>query len=493
MDKNQLNHLLKIVTQCIIDMDNDLKRLDWLELEILAIKTSIQTRKKSLHLAICPILEMIEGNDWTNLDVGFDNNCNYQKNTFTDTFNIDNKSQEIIALPIPNQKSVEEIMKGIKATTSIIEDVKTMMIELKIRGSVRERKSGLIELRTQAFGSIYGRSKDEIELKLSKRLKEDKKDKKNKTINVPLLSEFYNENYLPNKKANLAEKSIKDMQTWFRFIIKSGMDKPINRYTTVEIEKFLYSIPQTRKRQIVCGLINNMLNQAKRLGLIKTNPCDNVEKMKHEKKIGCALSFADQFEFFDRLYSYNNNVSDMERLYLTFVYLTGTRRNEALSLTLEDIDFENNTLHIAGTKTKTSNRTMPMFPLVKRLLKTIPLGNSNKNKVFTLSYDQAQDAMKKITKDYHLHELRHTFGTIAICVQKLDPKTVSLYMGHKDPYMTLNIYTHSEQLDKSLFYNGGISENDKTLILQNKYNAVLEKISKYIENIPIIYPKNQNK
>ena len=69
----------------------------------------------------------------------------------------------------------------------------------------------------------------------------------------------------------------------------------------------------------------------------------------------------------------------------------------------------------------------------------------------------AHNVIKKATKEYHLHELRHTFGTIAICVQKLDPKTVSLYMGHSTIGMTLSTYTHPEQLDKSLFYDGSTS------------------------------------
>lgn len=70
-----------------------------------------------------------------------------------------------------------------------------MLIQLTIKGSVRKRADGLIELRTQALGSIYGRTKEEIELKLTNKLKGQKHKKSNIT---PLFSEFFDNVYLRN-------------------------------------------------------------------------------------------------------------------------------------------------------------------------------------------------------------------------------------------------------------------------------------------------------
>ena len=236
------------------------------------------------------------------------------------------------------------------------------------------------------------------------------------------------------------------------------------------------------------GLLNNLFTYAKRLEFIKNNPCDNVEKMKHSKKIGRALSFQDQCAFFNALYSPNSKATIEEQMYLTFVYLTGTRRNEALSITNKDIKFDSNVIHISGTKTKKSDRTIPMFPLVKKLLQTIELG---KNKIFDLTYNQVKNAVEKITSEYHLHELRHTFGTICICVQKLDPKTVALYMGHSDPFVTLNTYTHPEQLDEELFFDGSISDKEKLVILNEEYSKVLQIINDFLDSRTQIIPKKQ--
>lgn len=368
---------------------------------------------------------------------------------------------------------------------TIYEEIEKMIIELKINGSLREHRNGLYKFHNTIFGSVYGKTKEEIQEKLLKKIEEynqihkdeETQMRKDQKKNIPLLSEFYEIEYLPYKKKTLAATSINGIDIHFRFIVKNGMDKPINKYSAMEIEKFIYSIPSTRKRQLVRGVFNNIFNYAKRLGKIKQNPCDNVEQMKHEQVKGRALSFKDQCAFFNTIFDTNSKISLTERLYLVFVYLTGTRRSEAISLTVDDVDFENNVLHIPGTKTKKSDRKIPLFPLVKKLLERI---DPVDGKYFNLSTSFLSHSMAKISNGYHLHELRHTFGTIAICVQKLDPKTVSLWMGHSTVGMTFTTYTHPEQLDKALFYDGSLSENEKLLRLQKQYQAVLTQISEFL-------------
>lgn len=369
-----------------------------------------------------------------------------------------------------------------KTSKQILKELEDMIVELKIKGSVRERPDGRFEYRSALLGSVYGKTKEEIEQKITQKLKEVKKNKGkplSKKKEIPLLSEFFITQYLSYKKQTLAERSIMDIQIDYNFIVGKGkFDKPLDKYTTANIEIFIYSIPQTRKRQKVRGLINNILTYAKRMGLIKDNPCNDVERVKHEQKIGEALSFQEQAQFFDNLFA-DSTIELNHKLYFTFVYLTGTRRSEALSVTIDDVDFENNTLHIRGTKTKGSNRTIPLFPTVKMLLQTIV--PSKDGLYFQLKADRVDSIMRRVKgNDHHPHELRHTFGTIKMCVEKLDPKTVSLYLGHTTTNMTLTRYTHPEQLDKGLFYNGSLSEEDKLTRLKEQYQAVLYRISDFL-------------
>lgn len=365
-----------------------------------------------------------------------------------------------------------------------LEEIKAMIVELHIKGSVRERDDGRFEYRSGLLGSIYGFTKEELEQKITKRLKEVKKNKGQplgKKKEIPLLSEFFNSQYLPYKKLTLAERTIADIQIDGNFIIskdKGNFDKSLDKYTTANIEMFLYTIPQTRKRQKVRGLFNNILSYAKRMGLIKENPCNDVEKVKHEQKIGEALSFQEQRSFFQNMFD-DATIELNHKLYFTFVYLTGTRRSEALGITTNDVDFENNTLHIPGTKTKGSNRTIPLFPLVKTLLQS--MAPNDNGTYFPIKADRVDSIMRRIkVNDHHPHELRHTFGTIKMCVEKLDAKTVSLYMGHTTTGMTLTRYTHPEQLDKGLFYNGSLSEEEKLMRLREQYQNILNIISGFI-------------
>lgn len=379
-------------------------------------------------------------------------------------FNQGNGYQEIVSRP----KTIEEIIK----------EVQEMIIELKIKGSVRQRSNGLIEFRSNALGSIYGRTKEEIEQKLTEKLKEVSKEKKSTRKAAPLLSKFYKNDYLQHKKnQNLAENTISGIETNFAFIMASGFDKSLTAYKSKEIEDFLYRVKETRKRQVLQGLFNNMFNRAATLGLIKSNPCATIEKMQHETKMGRAFSFVEMREFFNGVI-HDNDLTDTQKKYYIFVWLTGARRNEALGVKKKDVDFENKILTIHGTKTNGSDRDVPLTPLVEKLLKSITADN---DQYFPISSNKASNVGRKHLKKHKLHDLRHTFGTIQICVENVNPKTVSLWLGHATIETTLRIYTHPEQLDKGTFLRGNLTEEEKTAIYRSKYQEILEIITAYLK------------
>lgn len=398
---------------------------------------------------------------------------------------IGNGFQEIVSITptVTYEKSVEEI----------IEEVKQMIIELKIKGSVREHRDGLLKFTSTMFDKpIYGRSKEEIEKKLKERLKQlkNKPQKSNKSkIVVPLLSEFYRKEYLAYKVGDgIAENTIDGYENNIRFIIKQKFDKPLNWYSSKEIEKFLYSFPQTRKRQIMQGFLNNVFNRAITAAYIKSNPCGTIEKVKHKQEQGTSFSFVELKEFLQTLFSIQT-LSYNDKCYFLFVFLTGTRRDEARLITVDNVDFENKILHIDGTKTDGSDRDIPLTPLVEKLLLSI---NIRKGRYFNLTEAQADTRFRKIwkkEKGHKLHDLRHSFGTIKICVEKIDVKTVSILMGHSTVDTTLNRYTHPEQLDKGTFLNGALSNDEKLAIYRQKYDEIIKIIERFIGQFTKNLPK----
>ncbi len=470
MDKDKLKHHLKSIAETSLDMETDLKRLDLLELEILAIKANIQTQRKNLRLAVCSIIGMIEGENWTNWDFGFTEG--YPSPTPTLQLNqASNGLQEIVSEP------------AVKSVEDIIREVKEMIIELQIKGSVREHRNGLLKFHNTVFGSIYGRTKEEIEKQLKEKIKQFKnkpqKDKADKKKTAPLLSVFYRSEYLPYKRRQgRAESTIKNYDYGIDFIVKQKFDKPLNLYKAREIEEFIYSFPETRKRQTLQGLLNNIFNRAITLGMIRSNPCATIEKAIHIQEQGTAFSFDEQIEFFKLLIN-NQHLSYADKCYFIFVYLTGTRRNEALNVRVEDVDFKNKVLSIHGTKTEGSNREIPLTSLVEKLLLSM---KAKKGKYFLIGVN-ANEYFRKVwekKKGHKLHDLRHTFGTIQICVEKINVKTVSLWLGHSTVDTTLRIYTHPEQLDKGTFLNGSLSEQEKNAIYKEKYCKVLGLIEQFL-------------
>lgn len=469
MDNSHLMHELRIMANDIIGLEQGLKRLDLLEFEILQIKALFNEQIKSIRKTICTLLGGISAYG------DFEDFFNEYAYVYTaPTPYISNGFQEIVSTTptAPTVKSVEEIIK----------EVQEMIIELKIKGSVREHRDGLIKFTSTVFGCVYWRTKEEIEKKLKEKLKQFKKkpqqDKQTKV--TPLLSEFYRAEYLPYKRRQgRAESTLAEYDSEMRFIVKMKFDKPLNFYNSKEIEDFLYSFPEPRKRQMIQGLLNNIFNRAVTLSHIRSNPCAPIDRAQHTQEQGTAYSFTELTEFLHLLVD-NKHLSYNDKCYFIFCLLVGTRRNEALAITVDDVDFENKVLHIKGTKTKGSDRNVPLTPLVEKLLLSLKI---KKGKYFKMTEAMTNHYFREVwekKKGHKLHDLRHTYGTIQICVNKVDVKTVSLWLGHSNIETTLRTYTHPEQLDKGTFYRGDLSENDKTTIYKRKYDEILYLIGQFI-------------
>lgn len=436
MDRNLIKHHLQKISNATLSFDELIK----------SVKTSI-----------CVMIGNIEADD---LDFDFGTTTPNANGLMTIKNIIDGNGY---------QKSI---------SNNLIKEIKEMIFELKIKGFIRQRANGLIELRTKDLGSVYGRTREEIEQKITEKIKEMTKEKKIKKT-APRLSEFYKDNYLPYKlNQNRAENTMKGIESNFKYIMAQGFDKPLTAYKSQEIESFLYSIEKTRKRQVVQGLLNNIFDRALTLSLVKANPCAPIEKMRHTQEQGTALSFDEQVEFFASLFA-NDTLSYREKCYFIFIYLTGSRREEVLKINESDVDSKNNVLAIHGDKTESSDRSIPLIKRVATLLSTLPTENGS---YFNLSYDNIGRKFREVYDKHKIHDLRHTFGTIQICVEKINPKTVSLWLGHTTIDTTLRIYTHPEQLDKGTFLRGDLTEDEKNVVYRTKYDKILQSIDKFLDD-----------
>ena len=233
-------------------------------------------------------------------------------------------------------------------------------------------------------------------------------------------------------------------------------------------------------------IMNQTLRKAVKEKLIPLNPYAVLDKDIKPKRV----------RYVPEVY----NAEDLKRLFtamqgdplalLILMDVTyGLRRSELIGLKWSAIDFENKNIHIGYKvteavidgklkqvmsnvmKTKSSNRTLPLVPVIEcELLQRRQEQRRNQKmyrKAYNLDYtdfvfvnDQG-DLLKPdyVSKHFQLllrknnlkrirwHDLRHTCATI-LCRQKISLRDIQLWLGHSTYQTTADIYTHLDYRDK---------------------------------------------
>jgi len=112
------------------------------------------------------------------------------------------------------------------------------------------------------------------------------------------------------------------------------------------------------------------------------------------------------------------------------------RVSEITKLKPIDVDLDGNLLHILDAKGG-KDRNIPIMPPVKRGLKHLPIGLSDR----TLQRQIKSWALKVISKDIHFHTLRHSGATFYLNDKKRDIRHIQVLLGHSR-LSTTQIYTH---------------------------------------------------
>ncbi|MCR4849822.1 MAG: site-specific integrase [Lachnospiraceae bacterium] len=152
---------------------------------------------------------------------------------------------------------------------------------------------------------------------------------------------------------------------------------------------------------------------------------------------------------------------------LFFIILkAGCRPEEAVNLIGRDIDHQKRLLHIRGTKTKNSDRYVPisddLYAAIKNTRPFDPVAPNREGRKHTKSsYDRLCAHLRRdmnismgckvyrnalipplpLADDFVPYCLRHTYCT-DLCKAKVDIRTAQRLMGHANISITANIYTH---------------------------------------------------
>lgn len=336
--------------------------------------------------------------------------------------------------------------------------------------------------------SVYGKTRSEVKDKLNKALVNiaDNKyvDKSNYTL-IDLINMNIEEQLKSNKIAQTTYNRNKETK---KFIENYEFVKmPIQKITPITVNEFLLNISNYSNSTIskISQMIRLAFDKAVILNIVTNNLYNikgliNIPKSSKEDKKVEALTIDEQKAFIKELEKDYDEYTD---IFYIAIY-TGMRVGEILALKKEDIDFNNNLIHIKRTLTKDANgkvvlgkttktysgtRSIPITKLFANNLKNC-YNNSNdllftKNNKLILP-STINTHFKKICKNADIkvintkkkknkedektvnlkssqvntHMLRHTYATR--CIESgMSAVVLSKLLGHKDIEVTLNTYT----------------------------------------------------
>lgn len=247
-----------------------------------------------------------------------------------------------------------------------------------------------------------------------------------------------------------------------------GKATPLREITTERIERYRERLLEEDKLsrrtiQKVLVLLHGILKRAKRKGWIASNPAEDVERVTVTRSGEFNVLSVEQIEAITRACD--------EALYAAIIVVaayTGLRMGELRALRWGHIDFANRVLRVQrnlpthGIERAPKSGKVRSVPLIDDAARALDglsrrdLFTKADDRVFTVDggplddneiRDQFYAAMKAAKIDratfpagpFRFHDLRHTFGTLAIQAWHL--ADVQAYMGHADVKTTM-IYVH---------------------------------------------------
>jgi len=299
---------------------------------------------------------------------------------------------------------------------------------------------------------ISGKTQLECLKKLKDALKSIESNNTTNKIKTVSFIEWYKK-WLTLFKKDIRPETIKDYNKNLNKLSETFKNKDMNNISALEIQNILQKETKSRARQKLYEFLKPIFSKAKDYKIIEDNIFNIIEKPKHTKEEGIALTQNQQKEFLKLCDS--NLYGNMFK----FILYQGLRIGEALALTYKDINQKEKTLSINKqltpdgivnyTKNQQSTRIIPIF---KKSEKLIDVKNNSVERIFNINYRVANYNLGKIIKNSNLpkisiHDLRHTF--ITNCKNKDIPEhVIQALVGHEiGSKVTRQVYTHFNRED----------------------------------------------
>lgn len=261
------------------------------------------------------------------------------------------------------------------------------------------------------------------------------------------LAEKYMKEHAPHKKLSSCKE---DQRLWNQFILPALGSLKVSSIERSDIAKLHHSLqhlPTTANR--VRSLLSKALNLSELWGYRPnhSNPCLHIKKyseMKRERflsqdEIARLMGALDEEE--------RGNTNSWPLHAIRLLLITGCRLNEILTLKWEEVDLENQCLRLRDSKT--GKKLIYLSTVAIELLKHIPqeVGNpfvicGGKEGAHLINLQKPWQRIREKVglDDVRLHDLRHTFASIAAS-NGLSLPIIGALLGHKQTQTTAR-YAH---------------------------------------------------
>jgi integrase len=152
----------------------------------------------------------------------------------------------------------------------------------------------------------------------------------------------------------------------------------------------------------------------------------------------------------DELERINAELEPHEAAQVDFLVATGARRSELWNTRVEDIDFTAETIHLRGTKTNKSRRTIPMLPFYRPILeRSIRRAHKGQGGALHARWDGINNRLRRVCERLKIphvspNDLRRTNATWLV-LRGVRRDLAGQLLGHADDTMVRKIYAQIEQ------------------------------------------------
>lgn len=243
-------------------------------------------------------------------------------------------------------------------------------------------------------------------------------------------------------------------------------DYPINQISQQILEKVIYGMEvSNRTKNMTLSVLRLLFQKAKDWDYIDSSPTDGIKWLKEEKGGSRSLTYAEISGLWNQLHAWQRSV-------IRVLVFSGLRTGELSNLKFQDINWEENYLTVVSEKTrKTKSRRSRKIPLnpdlceeLQYLQEWLPVRRGHcqveakpreaHQREYVFCHEDGSPiksfrktvgtAFKKAEiQGVTVHGLRKTFCSL-LAKSGVHVKVAQELMGHRDPSLTLAIYTQVE-------------------------------------------------